>query len=44
MFKEDEIWTGRIESKEGAIALCLKKYLMDKIEEKMFFCKTNRIA
>lgn len=42
-FKNDKVWKNRIEKKEGAFALCLKKYLMTKIEDRMFQCKTNRI-
>ena len=32
-FKNDELWKDRIEQKQGAWALCLKKYLMDAIED-----------
>ena len=42
-FREDEPWKKRIEAKNGAYALCLKKFLIDEIERKMFQSKTNRI-
>jgi hypothetical protein len=42
-FREDEVWKNRIIKKDDGFALCLKKYLMIKIEKKMFECKTNRI-
>ena len=35
-FRNDDVWKNRIEKKGDAFALCLKKYLMLKIEEKMF--------
>ena len=42
-FRDDPVWKDRIKDKGDAFALCFKKYLMLKIEKKMFECKTNRI-